>query len=204
MDDVTIQDGNQSERTEVTPGLTLEQFESFHKEVKAQPPWRTAADKEADYLDGQQLDSDILRKQQAIGLPPAIEPLMGPALGYVCGMEAKLRRDWRVKPNSDKSDDDDVAEALNVKLNEAERHSKADKACSNAFRTQAGLGVGWVEVSRDNDPFQVPVPCGRHSSQRDLVRLERQPRPSDARPPLPNPSPLDRQGAGEVAVPRQG
>lgn len=156
MDDVTIQDGNQSERTEVTPGLTLEQFESFHKEVKAQPPWRTAADKEADYLDGQQLDSDILRKQQAIGLPPAIEPLMGAALSYVCGLEAKLRRDWRVKPNSDKSDDDDVAEALNVKLNEAERHSKADKACSNAFRTQAGLGVGWVEVSRDNDPFRYP------------------------------------------------
>ncbi len=155
MDDVTITDGNQSADEAITSGLTLAQFESFHKEVKAQPPWRSAADKEADYLDGQQLDSDILRKQQAVGLPPAIEPLMGPALSYVCGLEAKLRRDWRVVPNSDVADDD-VAEALNVRLNEAERHSKADKACSNAFRPQAGLGIGWVEVSRNHDPFKYP------------------------------------------------
>lgn len=156
MEDVTIQDGNQSADETITSGLTLEQFEKFHAEVKAQPKWRTEADVLADYLDGNQLDSDILRKQQSIGIPPAIENLMGPALGYVCGMEAKLRKDWRVIPNSDKSDDDDVAEALNVKLNEAERHSKADKACSNAFRTQAGLGVGWVEISRDRDPFKYP------------------------------------------------
>jgi hypothetical protein len=135
--------------------LTLEQFEKFHKEVKEQPPWRTKADREADYLDGNQLDSDILRKQQSVGLPPAIEPLMGPALSYVCGMEAKMRRDWRVIPNSD-VDDDDVATALNVKLNAAERHSKADKACSNAFRSQAGVGIGWVEISRDPNPFNFP------------------------------------------------
>lgn len=136
-------------------GLTLEQFETFHRECKEQPTWRDAADKEADYLDGNQLDSDILRKQQSIGMPPAIEPLMGPALGYVCGMEAKLRQDWRVVSN-DEMADDDVAAALSVKLNEAERYSRADKACSNAFRTQAGLGVGWVEVSRNPDPFHFP------------------------------------------------
>ena len=137
------------------PEITLEQFEAFHKECKEQPPWRTKADREADYLDGNQLDSDILRKQQSIGMPPAIEPLMGPALSYVCGMEAKMRRNWRVVPNSDTTDDD-VAAAVSVKLNLAERHSKADKACSNAFRAQGGLGLGWVEVSRDPNPFNFP------------------------------------------------
>ncbi|MFA6063820.1 MAG: hypothetical protein WC736_14630 [Gallionella sp.] len=139
-------------KPEPTPGLTLAQFEDWHKEIKEQPPWRSATDRVADYFDGNQLDSDILRKQQSIGMPPAIEPLMGPALAYICGQEAKLRRDFRIVPAGDKGGDD-VAEAINIKLNEAERHAKADKACSNAFRAQAGLGVGWVEVSRNPDPF---------------------------------------------------
>ena len=156
LDSQPIQDGpeDQNKPAPVTDaGLTLSQFEAFHKECKEQPPWRTKADKEADYLDGNQLDSDILRKQQEIGLPPAIEPLMGPALAYVCGMEKKMRRNWRVVPNSDTSVQE-VADALNVRLNETERHAKADKACSNAFRYQAGVGVGWVEVTRNPNPFQ--------------------------------------------------
>lgn len=150
-------DTTESDPTEssMEDGLTLEQFEEFHEEVKMQPPWRSAADRVADYFDGLQLDSDILRKQAGIGMPPALENVMGPALGYICGQEAKQRRDWRVVPNSEE-EDDDVAAALNARLNQAERHSKADKACSNAFRSQAGIGVGWVEVSRNADPFRYP------------------------------------------------
>jgi hypothetical protein len=138
--------------------LSLAQFEEFHAECKAQPQWRARADREADYIDGNQLDSDILRKQAAIGIPPAIENLMGPALSYICGTEAKSRRDWRVIPNG-VDVDDDMADAMNAKLNEAERYAKADKACSNAFKTQAGLGLGWVEVSRNSDPFKFPYRC---------------------------------------------
>jgi hypothetical protein len=156
-DTTTITDGNQTDQASAptSAGITLDQFEAWHKEVKEQPPWRTKADREADYLDGNQLDSDILRKQQSVGLPPAIEPIMGAALDYICGMEARLRRNWRVIPNGTNptGEDTDVATAINIKLNEAERHAKADKACSNAFRGQAGIGIGWVEVSRDPDPF---------------------------------------------------
>ena len=136
-------------------GLTLAQFKEFYEECKAQPSWRTKADKEADYLDGNQLDSDVIRKQQAIGLPPAIDPLMGVELDDLCGLEARLRKNWRVVPNSDTSDDQ-IAEALNARLNVAERHAKADKACSDAFRQQSGLGVGWIEVSRNPNPFEFP------------------------------------------------
>ena len=149
--------GNESELDEdVTEvGLTLEQFQEWHEEVKAQPKWRIVADKEADYLDGNQLDSDVIRKQQAIGLPPAIDPLMGLELDELCGLEMRLRKNWKVIPNSD-TEDDDVAEALNAKLFLAEKHSKADKACSDAFRGQSGVGVGWVEVSRNPNPFEFP------------------------------------------------
>lgn len=61
-------------------------------------------------------------------MPPAIEPLVGPTIDSVLGMEAKTRTDWRVLPDADKQGDD-VADALNYRLNQAERHSKADYAC---------------------------------------------------------------------------
>ncbi len=141
--------------TQAQQGLSLSQFEKFHEEIKRQPAWRAQADKESDYVDGNQLDSDILRKQTAIGMPPAIEPLIGPAMDSVYGMEAQHRTDWRVIPDSD-VDGDEVADALNNKLNTAERQSKADKACSDAFKGQADVGIGWVEVSRDPNPFNFP------------------------------------------------
>jgi hypothetical protein len=141
------------------PQLTLKQFEEWHEEVRQQPLWRAQADREMDYRDGNQLDSEILRKQAAIGMPPAIEPLIGPVIDSVLGMEAQHRTDWRVLPDSDK-DGDDVAAALSNKLNTAERKSKADKACSDAFAGQASVGIGCVEVSRESDPFKYPYRVG--------------------------------------------
>jgi hypothetical protein len=141
--------------TQAQQGLSLSQFEKWHDEIKQQPRWRADADRQSDYVDGNQLDSDILRKQAAIGMPPAIEPLIGPAMDSVYGMEAQHRTDWRVIPDSD-VDGDEVADALNNKLNTAERQSKADKACSDAFKGQADVGIGWVEVSRDPNPFNFP------------------------------------------------
>ena len=143
---------------DLSTGLSREQFEKWHDEIKAQPPWRAQADKEADYCDGNQLDSEVLRKQQAIGMAPAIEPLIGPVIDSVLGMEAQHRTDWRVVPDSD-TGGDDVALALNHKLNLAEKKSKADRACSEAFAGQAKVGIGWVEVCRDSDPFKYPYRC---------------------------------------------
>ncbi len=140
-------------------GLSREQFESWLEEIRLQPAWRAEADRESDYCDGNQLDSEVLRKQAAVGLPPAIEPLIGPVMDSVLGMEAQHRTDWRVIPDSDK-DGDEVAEALNYKLNQAERKAKADKACSDAFASQAKVGLGWVEVSRDTNPFNYPYRTG--------------------------------------------
>lgn len=138
--------------------LTLAQFTQYVQEINNQPPWRSVADREMDYYDGNQLDAEILQKQAAIGMPPAIEPLIGPAIDAVLGFEAKTRTDWRVLPDADK-EGDDVADALNHKLNQAERHSKADKACSEAYKSQVSVGLGWVEVARESNPFKYPYRC---------------------------------------------
>ena len=138
--------------------LTLEEYTLFCEEIEEQPAWRSSADKEMDYADGNQLDTELLRAQQERGIPPAKEDLIGPALLALQGYEATIRTDWRVTPNGQPGGQD-VADALNFKLNEAERHSKADRACSDAFRPQVAVGIGWVEVAKESDPFKYPFRC---------------------------------------------
>lgn len=138
--------------------LTIYEACQIQREIDEQPAWRSRADKEMDYADGNQLDSALLRKQEELGIPPAIEDLIGPALLSIQGYEAAARTDWRVTPNGEVGGQD-VADGLNFKLNQAERKSRADAACSDAFRPQAAVGVGFVEVSRDSDPFKFPYRC---------------------------------------------
>ena len=138
--------------------LTLEEFTEFLDEIRDQPAWRAKADREMDYADGNQLDSELLRRQKELGVPPAVENLIGPALLSVSGYESVTRTDWRVTPDGD-TNGQDVADAINFKLNKAERHSRADKAVSAAFRSMVGSGIGWVEVSRESDPFKYPYRC---------------------------------------------
>ena len=138
--------------------MTPQEFASILDDCIEQPHWRAAADKEADYADGNQLDSELLNRQKALGIPPAKENIIGPAISAVCGYEAKTRTDWRVTPDGN-PDGQDVADALNFRLNQAERYSKADRAMSEAFKPMAAVGLGWVEVARESDPFGYPYRC---------------------------------------------
>lgn len=138
--------------------ITRDEFASIVRESLAQPPWRAQADKEADYADGNQLSTDLLRKLKDMGIPPAKENIIGPAIRAVCGFEAKTRTDWRVTPDGDPGGQD-VADALNFKLNQAERHSKADRALSSAFKPACAVGIGWVEVARASNSLEFPYKC---------------------------------------------
>lgn len=161
--------------------LTLAEYTEMIEEIEDQPYWRATADKEMDYADGNQLDSELLRKQRELGIPPAIEDLIGPSLLAIQGYEIATRTDWRVTANGEPGGQD-VADALNYKLNQAERESKADRACSKAFRGQIACGVGWVEVSRESDPFKFPHRCaGIHRNEMHWDMLAQEPDLSDAR-----------------------
>lgn len=148
-----------------TGPLDLEEYTEILQEIEDQPPWRSIADREMDYADGNQLDTELMNRQKDLGIPPAVEDLIGPALRSISGYEATIRTDWRVTPDGGIGGQD-VAEALNHKLNQAERASHADQACSDAFKPQSAVGLGWVEVSRDSDPFKYPYRCvGVHRNE---------------------------------------
>lgn len=139
--------------------LSLDEFREIHDEIDNQPrEWRRHADKEMDYAEGNQLKTELIQAQKALGIPPSMENLIGAALEGIRGYEESTRTDWRVTPNGQPGGQD-VADAINFKLNEAERNSKADDACSKAFYTEIGVGLGWVEVSRNDDPFGFPYQC---------------------------------------------
>lgn len=155
--------------------FTLEEYTELMREIEEQPRWRSTADKEMDYADGNQLDSELLQRQKELGIPPAVEDLVGPALLSIQGYEATIRTDWRVTPNGG-SGGQDVADALNYQLNQAERESRADAACSDAFRPQIAIGLGWVEVKRESDPFKFPYRCvevSRREIHWDFASVER-------------------------------
>ena len=135
-------------------GLPWLTFEHWMADLRHQPSWRSLADKCCDYYDGNQLTAEQLTEIEAAGMAPIVANITRPVIDVVLGMEAKTRQDWRVV--SDSGEFQDVAEAESYLLCEAERESKADRACSDAYASQIKSGVGWVEVSRSLNPFEYP------------------------------------------------
>ena len=140
----------------IDSALPRAQVEMFLREIKHQPHWRREADRCVDYYDGNQLSPETVERLQDRGQPPLIANLIKPTVDTVLGMEAKSRSDWRVRPEDDGMCEDDLAEALSVKLKHAEIESRADRAISDAYAGQLKAGLGWVEVGRENDPFKCP------------------------------------------------
>ena len=149
---------NSSTNGAVNAGLAIDKLDKFLYEIRLQPMWRREADLDAEYYDGNQLDHATLDDMQRLGMAPLIRNLIRPTIDVALGMEAKTRSDWMVGADSDEQAD--MAEAMSAKLKEAERESRADRACSDAYAGQLKTGLSWVEVSREMDPFRYPYHVG--------------------------------------------
>lgn len=134
--------------------LPRERIEQILDDLRYEPAWRSEASREMDFYDGNQLDTETLRRMEELGMPPIVVNLVAPTIDAVVGLEARTRADPIVRGERD--DDTDAAEALNVKLKEATRLSSYNRATADAFKKQACIGMGWVEVSRETDPFKYP------------------------------------------------
>jgi len=162
--------------------LPRAQVEMFLREIKHQPHWRREADRAADFYDGNQLSPEDVETLKDRGQPPLITNIIKPTVDTVLGIEAKSRSDWVVRQEDDDECEDEMAQALSVKLKHAEIESRADRAVSDAYAGQLKAGLGWVEVAREHDPFKCPYRV-RYVHRREIFwdwRAE-QPDLSDAR-----------------------
>lgn len=160
--------------------LSRERIEQILVDLRNEPPWRAEAQREADMYDGNQLDSDTLSRMEEIGIPPIIVNLIKPTVDTVLGLETKTRTDPIVR--SENNESREGAEGLNEKLKEAIRMTRFNRGTSDAFAGQCKAGMGWVEVSRESDPFKYPYRvCSVHRSEIWPDWRSRQPDYSDGR-----------------------
>ncbi|MBM96011.1 MAG: portal protein [Oceanospirillaceae bacterium] len=120
-------------------------------EIDHQPSWRDETARCHQYYDGKQLPPELIRQLQERGIPQLTTNLIQPPINGVLGMEARSRTDWFVRADDDEYTE--VAEGLNVRVNEGLRTAKANRACAEAYAAQVKGGLGWVEVKPNSDPF---------------------------------------------------
>ena len=132
-------------------GLTLEQLLKLMGAIDAQPDWRSPASIACAYYDGDQLSDRVREVLQERGQPEIVHNMIGPTIDGVLGMEARTRADLMVSADDDEGEE--LSQALNEEFKDAWRLANADRACSDAYAAQIKAGLGWVEVSRNPNPF---------------------------------------------------
>jgi hypothetical protein len=162
----TERDDTVASPTDVNAKLGQAELESFLDDMKSAPAWRVRADIEADYYDGNQLSAEDIQQNEERGLPNIVVNLIAPTINVVLGMEARTRTDWVVKPASPTTTERQ-AEALTEELNDIERNAYSDRACADAYASQIKTGLGWVETSYNDNPFEYPYRCA-HVDRRQI------------------------------------
>ena len=132
-------------------GLKLEQLMKLMGAIDSQPDWRSPASIACAYYDGDQLSDNVRQVLQERGQPEIVHNMIGPTIDGVLGMEARTRADLMVSADDDEGEE--LAQALNEEFKDAWRLANADRACSDAYAAQLKAGLGWVEVSRNPNPF---------------------------------------------------
>ena len=130
------------------------QISEFLEDIRDEPPWRDNAALEEQYYDGNQLDLPTLALMAENAIPPIIVNRIKPSIDAVVGFEALTRREPKVLPEND--DSVQGAEGLNQLLKETIRLSEYNEAYTEAFLSALRIGIGWVEVTRNPDPFAYP------------------------------------------------
>lgn len=138
----------------ITSDITIEAYDRICRDIRNQPKWRIDSDTDADYYDGAQMRQEVIQRLKDAGIPAQDSNLIKPTINAVLGIEAKSRTDYKI--TSDDESQGDLAEGLSAKIKEVETESRADRAMSDAYSSMMRTGIGWIEVSRELDPFKYP------------------------------------------------
>ena len=135
-----------------------EQLWNFMWEMRLEPAWRAEAEVEMAFYDGDQLKTDILRRMKELGMAPIVVNMVAPAIDSVAGWETIARADLMCVPATEESYA--TATGLNVKFKEALRMTRFNTQVGYQFKDAIKIGLSWLEVSRNPDPFGYPYRVG--------------------------------------------
>jgi len=124
---------------------------SLLSDIASQPQWRGEAAIDMAWRDNKQWSKEQIAYIESLGLNPMHVNLIAPAMDSVTGYEAKHRVDWMITAAAEEHDE--MAEAINHRLNDEMRLAEANASCSEAYGSQAGVGIGWVHVTKNPDPM---------------------------------------------------
>ena len=143
---------------EATPqadgSFSKEQLWRFIWDLQLEPDWRSEAELDNAFYDGDQLDQPTLIKMRDNGMLPVVNNVVGATVDSVVGLEVITRSDLRCLPENEESFE--VAMAMNVKFKEATRMTRFGHHVGMQFKQMCKQGIGWMEVSRNPDPFEYP------------------------------------------------
>ena len=147
--------GGRDWRDQAKDGFDLRSLERLVRDCNDQPDrWRRRSDLCHAYYDGKQLDEQQQAWAIAEGLKPRATNLIQRTVNAVLGFEARTRSDVRIEADDDELSD--VVDFLNTAFKEAQREAYTEIAIGQAYAGQVKGGIGWIEVSRDQDPLAYP------------------------------------------------
>ena len=130
------------------------QLQRFLTDIRFEPAWRRDAELESSYYDGDQLKGETIKRLIDLGIPPIIVNMAAATIDSVSGLEVLTRASLRVMEETE--DSHDVATAMNVKFKEAQRLTMFNELTGDQFHEAAKIGISWLEVSRNPDPYEYP------------------------------------------------
>lgn len=131
---------------------TFDQITHLLTDAWQEPRWRERAEIEDEFYDGNQLTSDTLRLMKENGIPPYSFNKIASIVDSVQGFEAMTRTDLMVVAEDDRSVQ--TAEGMNALFKKDLRVTDFNDHGAEAFGQMVRVGIGWLEVSREDDPFK--------------------------------------------------
>ena len=134
--------------------FSARQLQRFLHDVRFEPNWRRDAELESAFYDGDQLKTETVRRMIELGIAPMVVNMIAPAIDSVAGLEVLSRSALKVEPETEESFD--VAQGMNVKFKEAQRLTGFNERTGSQYKEGVQIGISWVEVKRNPDPFAYP------------------------------------------------
>lgn len=118
------------------------------------------------YYNGDQ-DTDAIRDYRELHQMQGLTTnLIRDAINSVLGAEEQRRVDWVLR--ADDEDSTEIAEGLNVKLNETMRMIDANEFCSEAYKHQAIGGLGVLKFGKSTNPLEYKYKL-QHFESKDFL-----------------------------------